>query len=118
MQYTTKHSGKKERFKDGADREVKVGRPRFDLIPPHAMLRIANLFARGAEIYGDRNWEKGLPFSSIQQSKMRHIEAHRRGETDEDHLAAEVWNALVMMEFECLGRKDLDDLPKYTCETK
>lgn len=106
----TKNSGNIETTKGGGMREVKTGKLRYDLLPPHALKRIAGLYTRGAEIYGDRNWEQGLPLSSLKAAAWRHFMQWNMGETDEDHLAAVCWNLMAVMHFEELGRKDLMDL--------
>lgn len=108
-----KDSGKREEFNTGARRDTQEGKPRFDLVPPLALLRVAQHYANGAVKYGDRNWEKGIPMSRTLASLMRHIEAWRRGEDDEDHLAAVVFNAMALMHFEEV-RPELDDVPSRT----
>ena len=108
--FETKHSGDKVAFATGALRENKVDKLRFDLIPPIMLERLAGIYTRGARIYGDRNWEKGIPYSSLIASAWRHFIAMLRGATDEDHAAAVIWNITAMMYFDEKGRKEeLDD---------
>ncbi len=64
------------------------------------MKRVAEMYMRGADKYGESNWEKGMPTSRILASLLRHIEAYRCGDREEDHLAAVVWNALALIHFE------------------
>ena len=47
--------------------------PRYDLIPMGALRRIALTFAEGAKHYGDRNWEKGMPYSVMVNHLMEHL---------------------------------------------
>lgn len=96
-QYQTKDSGKRHEFGTGARRDTEEGKPRYDLIPPGPMRRLAELYARGAQKYGENNWEKGMPASRHIASLMRHVEQARTGETDEDHWAAIAWNAFAVM---------------------
>lgn len=98
--YTLKQSGEKETFPGGAQRDTQKGKPRYDLIPPLALKRVADLYTKGAEHYGDRNWEKGMPFSRFFGSLLRHAYQFSMGEKDEDHLAAIVFNALAIMHFQ------------------
>lgn len=114
MKYETKDSGAREEFKTGSRRDTQVGKPRYDLVPPLALKRIAELYARGAEKYGEYNWEIGQPYSRMIASMMRHLYQFMEGETTEDHLAALVWGALGIMHFEEVGRSyELDDLPLH-----
>jgi hypothetical protein len=98
--FSTHDSGERRKFATGAVRDTDSDKPRFDLIPPHALQRVAELYTRGAAKYGENNWHKGIPSQQMLASAMRHMEAYRRGETDEDHLAAVVWNVLALMQYE------------------
>lgn len=95
-----------EKFPTGAVRDSQEGKPRFDLIPPHALLRVADVFAEGCKKYAARNWESGIEISRSFSSLERHTQAYKRGERDEDHLAHAVANLLFMMSFE---GTDMDD---------
>lgn len=59
------------------------------------MLEVAIHFEEGAKKYGERNWEKGLPFSSYLDSATRHLMKHISGMTDERHDRAFIWNLLA-----------------------
>lgn len=87
-------------YPTGAKRERDDRKPRYDLISPLAEERIARRLAEGAEKYGERNWEKGVPISRCVASALRHLHAYRRGEIDEDHLAATVCNLMFALHFE------------------
>jgi len=60
----------------------------------HAILEAAHQFEDGAEKYGWRNWEKGLPIDSFIDSGVRHYLKWRDGMLDEPHHRAFVWNML------------------------
>lgn len=97
----------KRRFETGAQRDSNVGKLRYDLIPAVALRRWATLMMLGAEKYGDRNWEKGMPVSVYVESLLRHVYAFIEGNTSEDHLAAILFNAgaIQFVEEECkMGR--------------
>lgn len=111
QQYETLDSGNREHFDSGAQRDIQEGKPRYDLIPPTGLKRLAELYARGAEKYDDHNWAKGMPTSRILASLYRHLEAYRAGEQTEDHLAAVAWNAMAIMHFE---KTEWDDSYDWT----
>lgn len=104
QKYITEDSGERRSFKTGAVRDTDINKPRYDLIPPHALWRVAMLYARGAQKYGENNWQKGIPSQQMLASAMRHMEAYRRGDETEDHLAAVAWNVLALMQYEAEGR--------------
>jgi hypothetical protein len=114
-----KDSGERREFGTGAVRDMSAGKGRYDLISPLFLKRLAKHFENGAKKYGDRNWEKGIIFSSYIDSAIRHLNNYLEGMRDEDHLAAAVWNisCLIHME-EMLERglvpKELNNLPDYT----
>ncbi len=100
--YTTKDSGKREEFPSGMRRDTQDGKPRFDLVvpkgvpyPAQMLTRWADLMARGANKYGDRNWEKGNGQDELVRAKasaFRHFMQWICDEDDEDHAAAVLFN--------------------------
>jgi hypothetical protein len=101
--YFTKDSGKRAEHTDGVVRDTDKGKPRFDLIFPKGvpfddqlMTRVANLYERGGNIYGMRNWEKSNTPETLEHHEaalMRHVVRFLTGVVDgEDHAAAVVWN--------------------------
>lgn len=91
----TKDSGKRAKFKSGMVRDVQDDKPRYDLIDKAMLKRWAELMARGAEKYGERNWEKADSQEELNRfhaSANRHMEQWLLGETDEDHAAATLYN--------------------------
>jgi hypothetical protein len=96
-----KDSGTRVTFDGGGKKEeLDVNTGRFDLIPFKAMKRLAILYAKGAKKYGDRNWETGIPRSRLVDSMLRHAHQAANNQTDEDHLAATIWNCFALIEFE------------------
>jgi hypothetical protein len=64
-------------------------------IPTETMLlEVAVHFEEGAEKYGDRNWEKGIPARCYINSAVRHYLKYLRGDQDERHDRAFVWNIM------------------------
>ena len=94
---TVTDSGERENFSTGSRRDTRIGKGRYDLIPPSAMRRIAKHYENGAAKYGDRNWEKGQPISRYIDSSLRHIYCYLEGEQQEDHVAAAIWNLMAII---------------------
>ena len=112
-----KDSGTRSEFSTGAVRDGESGKGRFDLLPCHALTRLAQHFENGARKYADRNWEKGIPTHRYLDSAMRHLLKYLDGQRDEDHAAAAAWNVLCLIETEHRiesGRlpKELQTLPQ------
>lgn len=58
------------------------------------LLEVAKHFEEGAEKYGENNWQKGLPARDYMDSAIRHYLKYKRGDKDECHDRAFVWNLL------------------------
>lgn len=61
------------------------------------LLEVAIHFEEGAAKYGDNNWQKGVPITSYIDSATRHYMKVLRGDQDEPHLRAFVWNILCLI---------------------
>jgi hypothetical protein len=114
---TIKDSGQRQDFSTGAVRDTQTGKPRPDLIPPAVQLFLGAHFGAGADKYGERNFEKGIPLMRTMASIERHLFWHKCGVTDENHLAAMLWNAVVytwtyLAIKSGLLPKELDDRPE------
>lgn len=86
----------------GAVKGVKLAR--FDLLPPAAMYALAEHYGKGAEKYGDSNWEKGYEWSKSYQALQRHAWKFWSGEdidpeTGTHHMAAVAFHALALLEY-------------------
>lgn len=108
-----KDSGDRREFPTGARRDMASDKERPDLVSPFALRRVGRWLGMGAKKYGERNWEKGMPFSVFFASLMRHTLKYAMGWRDEDHLAAIIFNAQAIIHFEETGRTELDDMPHY-----
>lgn len=62
-----------------------------------AILDVSKHYESGALKYGERNWEKGIPLHSYVDSACRHLIKCIRGDTDENHVRAFMWNLLGAM---------------------
>lgn len=73
-------------------------------------LETAVHFEEGAKKYGERNWEKGIQAHCYVSSAIRHYIKYMRGDDDENHNRAFVWNILCLMHT-INHRPELNDLP-------
>jgi hypothetical protein len=87
-----KDSGERVEYASGAVRDPSRGKGRYDLLPMHAIYRLAVAFENGCEKYPDRNWERGEPCSRFVDSALRHLSQYLAGDDDEDHFAQALWN--------------------------
>ena len=53
------------------------------LLPPEAMIEIAEVLQFGANKYGDHNWRAGLDWSRVVGAVLRHIFAWLGGENND-----------------------------------
>lgn len=62
---------------------------------PYTMfLEVAKHFEDGAKKYGPDNWQKGIPVNCYIDSAVRHYLKYLRGDKDERHDRAFVWNII------------------------
>ena len=94
-QYITKDSGKREEFSTGMQRDTQDDKPRYDLIDRAFLKRWAELMARGAKKYGEKNWRKAATTEELtrfRSSAIRHMFQYLEGDRTEDHAAAIAFN--------------------------
>lgn len=109
--FVVKDSGKRIDYATGARRDTDEGKPRYDLISHHMLTRLAHHLRKGAEKYGDRNWEKGIPTWRLVASGLRHVYAYIAGDRTEDHLSAIIFNFGAIVHFEESGGNPADKPP-------
>lgn len=93
--YKVKDSGKREEYPSGMRRDTQEGKPDYTLIDQVGLERVAIHLVKGAEKYGRDNWRKANSeeeLTRFKSSALRHIFQWLRGDTDEDHMAAVVFN--------------------------
>lgn len=49
------------------------GKTRYDLLPPYAIDQLARNMTKGADKYAERNWEKGMKWTTVLASLKRHL---------------------------------------------
>jgi len=62
-----------------------------------AVLEVSKHFEDGARKYGERNWEKGIPAHCYIDSAIRHYLKWSRGDDDEPHDRAFLWNLFCLL---------------------
>ena len=61
-----------------------------------AFLEVSKHYEEGAKKYGEYNWQKGIPCHSYIDSAIRHLMKWCRGDKDEPHDRAFLWNILSL----------------------
>jgi hypothetical protein len=74
-----------------------------------AMIEVSHQFEDGAKKYEPHNWRRGIPLHCYIDSALRHYMKHLRGDTDEPHDRAFMWN-LMCARWTIVNRPDLDDI--------
>jgi hypothetical protein len=102
--FITKDNWVRKEFDTGMVRDTNEGKARFDLLIPNdvpyqyqLLTRFANLLARWAEKYTERNWEKAETreeYNRFKESAFRHFMQRYCWELDEDHAAAVLFNIM------------------------
>lgn len=92
---------KKELNEDGAVR-YDVNKPDISLIPPECIIELAQVFTAGAQKYAPHNWKKGMDWSRVYNSAMRHLLAFWGGENNDkedglSHLSHALWNVTCLL---------------------
>lgn len=86
-----------------------VHNPTWD--SPTMFLEVSKHFEEGAIKYGEYNWQKGIPTHCYIDSAVRHYLKWLRGDDDEPHDRAFVWNILCCI-WTCLHKPELNDYGK------
>lgn len=116
-----KDSGQRRQFNTGAQRDRGENKGMPVLISPFALDRLARHLEYGAQKYDRRNWEKGMPVEEYVDSLLRHTLAIMRGETDEDHESAAMFNIMCVIHTREMIRRgvlpaDLEYRPTYVSD--
>lgn len=94
--FTVKDSGVREQFDSGMVRDTAEGKIDYSLVFDGPMFeRWAEHMTKGAEKYAKRNWMKAQGDAELErfrESAIRHFLQWYRGELDEDHAAAVIFN--------------------------
>lgn len=97
----------------GGEKERRAAR--FELLPWGALWHVAEVYAHGAEKYGDDNWRRGYPLSLSTGALSRHVAAIMAGEDVDPesgllHAGHASFHTLAIVEHTLSGRlRELDD---------
>ena len=105
-----KDSGDRTLFSTGSVRDMHEGKGRLDLLPCSAILELSKHCENGALKYGERNVDKGIPQHSFIDSGLRHLFKYLRGDRDENHLVAALWNIAWAVNQE-VEKPEMQDIP-------
>lgn len=75
------------RFNSGAIRDEYISDIRLDLISKEFVFAIGKTLAEGGKKYGEHNWKKGMPKSSVMNHILHHLFKYVEGDISEEHLA-------------------------------
>ena len=78
------------------------------------LLEVSVHFEQGAKKYGENNWQKGIPVHCYIDSAIRHYFKFKRGDEDERHDRAFVWNLLCAI-WTC---HEMPELNEYKVEAE
>lgn len=70
-------------------------------------LELSKHFEEGAKKYGENNWQKGIPTNCYIDSAVRHYLKYLRGDKDEPHDRAFVWNIICCI-WTCVNKPKLN----------
>jgi 5'(3')-deoxyribonucleotidase len=94
------------------------GKTQLDLIPPFVIEQLGKVLTFGAEKYDKDNYRKGMKWSKVIGSLMRHINAFRAGEdfdkeTGIYHIAHAMCNLTFLLEYYRIYPQGDDRVQKY-----
>lgn len=80
---------------------------------PTMVLELSAHFEQGAIKYAENNWKQGIPVNCYIDSAIRHYLKWLRGDTDERHDRAFVWNIVCCIwEVEHHGKRNTDEIKR------
>jgi len=102
---------------DGGGLRYTEGKVRLDLIPFEWVWGLGQVMTTSTAKYPDRNWERGMAWTTCVGCLLRHVFKWLAGErTDAEsgchHLLHAAWNCLALVSYETRGL-GTDDRPKY-----
>lgn len=91
---------------------------RLELLPPHSLMAIAEIFTFGAKKYDDFNYMKCTKWSRYYGALQRHLNAWYSGEeldaeTGKSHLYHAGCCIMILIELQDFGKGE-DDRPKFS----
>ena len=81
------------------------------------LLEVSKHYEEGCKKYGENNWQRGIPVHCYIDSMIRHYLKFLRGDTDEPHDRAFVWNVMCCA-WTVIHKPEMNDLPVDSISTK
>jgi hypothetical protein len=83
------------------------------------MERLGKWLRLSVSKYTEQEWELGIPASRITASLYRHLLKFQQGDQDEDHIAAIMCDAMMLIHIEEMAKRgvlpqELLDMPDYS----
>lgn len=78
--------------------------------PFTAIIELSKHYEAGAKKYAERNWEQGIPCHCFMDSGIRHLTKYFRGDEDEPHERAFLWNMFGLV-WTIENHPECNDLP-------
>lgn len=102
---------------DGNGLRYDDGKPPISLVPPEIITALAEHYAKGAKKYQAYNWAKGMKYTRVYDSLMRHMLAWFGGEdydkeTGTHHAVSALWNCATLYWYHLKGVGE-DDRPRF-----
>ena len=107
---------------DGGGLRHNALKNRLDLVPAEWPWALADVTTRGSFVYAERNWERGMTWSTMVGCAGRHLIKFIAGqrydkETGCHHLAMAAWNLLALMSYDLKGVGEDDIRTSTTMKT-
>ncbi|MEM4167633.1 MAG: DUF5664 domain-containing protein [Candidatus Caldarchaeum sp.] len=99
-------------FESGAVRGDESKLPRYDLLSPFALERLAIVAREGAKKYGETNWLKGIPIRNLINHAINHLMQFLMRDESEDHLGHALWNIHAAIHMQTV-KPEMDDRIRY-----
>lgn len=80
------------------------GKPKLSMLPKEPLVQITRVLEFGESKYDRNNWRKGLPYTSVIDSALRHLHSFLEGEdTDHEsgisHIAHAATNMVFLLQY-------------------
>lgn len=114
---------KETKIADGKGLRYDQGKTEFHLIPRDGLSELAKVYMFGAKKYAPYNWERGMAWSRVYNSMLRHVYAYWDGETIDaetglHHMAHAAWNAITLLVYSIRGVGEDDRKVAYLLKQK
>ena len=102
----------------GTGKRYNQGKTQLDLIPPFVIEELGKVLTFGAEKYDRNNYRKGMAWSKVIDSLMRHLNSFRAGEDFDPesgllHLSHILTNTAFLLEYTRIYPQGDDRVKKY-----